>query len=311
MLAWASEAHVAVIPRGGGSGVCGGAGMPGGASRGRGGLGRARPVPAEPDHRRRPGLAGGDGRGGRARRPARGRPGRSRADRRPLPAVDRRLHRRRLDRGVLRGPGLRRIRGHRGRAARPGRGPAAGRHPPVPAGAAFGRRTRPAAAPGGFGGDACGGDRGDPGLPGPPGRLGLAGVRLRILPGAGQGAARRRARGDGRGRHPRLRRGRRPAQLRGARSHQRLRGAARLPGRARPGSRADAGGQETGGGQRPAAGRVVRPAGRLLRGALVAAPQRRGGHLRQHHGPRTCLRPGGDRGHLRGRRALVRRAAAL
>jgi len=32
VLAWASEAHVAVIPRGGGSGVCGGAAMPGGAA---------------------------------------------------------------------------------------------------------------------------------------------------------------------------------------------------------------------------------------------------------------------------------------
>jgi alkyldihydroxyacetonephosphate synthase len=31
VLAWASEVHVAVIPRGGGSGVCGGAAMPGGA----------------------------------------------------------------------------------------------------------------------------------------------------------------------------------------------------------------------------------------------------------------------------------------
>jgi alkyldihydroxyacetonephosphate synthase len=36
VLAWANEAHVAVIPRGGGSGVCGGAGMPGGAAAGAG-----------------------------------------------------------------------------------------------------------------------------------------------------------------------------------------------------------------------------------------------------------------------------------
>jgi alkyldihydroxyacetonephosphate synthase len=36
VLAWAGEAHVAVIPRGGGSGVCGGAGMPAGAAGGAG-----------------------------------------------------------------------------------------------------------------------------------------------------------------------------------------------------------------------------------------------------------------------------------
>jgi len=36
VLAWAGEAHVAVIPRGGGSGVCGGAAMPAGAAGGAG-----------------------------------------------------------------------------------------------------------------------------------------------------------------------------------------------------------------------------------------------------------------------------------
>ena len=71
-LAWANEAHVAVIPRGAGSGVCGGAAMPGEAAcpraarppgpppgrrgRCRSRLDRARPIPDEPGHRRRPGL---------------------------------------------------------------------------------------------------------------------------------------------------------------------------------------------------------------------------------------------------------------
>ena len=75
VLAWAGEAHVAVIPRGGGSGVCGGAGMPAGAAGGAGSvvldLSRMNQITAVD-----PVSAGGDGRGGRVRRPARGRPGR-------------------------------------------------------------------------------------------------------------------------------------------------------------------------------------------------------------------------------------------
>ena len=63
VLAWASQTSTAVIPRGGGSGVCGGAQAEAGSVV----LDLSR---MDQDHRRRPGIPDGKRPGRRARRPA-------------------------------------------------------------------------------------------------------------------------------------------------------------------------------------------------------------------------------------------------
>ena len=165
ILAWAWETGTAVIPRGAGSGVCGGAQAD---ARRR----RPRPVPDGPHRPRRPGIPDGRGAGRGARRPAGKGTGQARADHRPLPAVGRDLHRRRLDRRVVRRAGLHRVRRDRGRAARAHRGPAGRRDPALPAGPALGGRPGPEKTPHRLGGDARRRHRGDPRLPGSPRRPG-------------------------------------------------------------------------------------------------------------------------------------------
>ena len=181
-----------------------------------------------------PDLPDGRGPGRGARRPPRGGTGRKRPDHRPLPAVGRDLHRRRLDRRVVGRAGLHRVRRDRGRAARADRGPA-GRRDPAPApGAALGRRPGPEKTPHRLGGDARRRHRGDARLPGSPHGLGVAGLRLRRLHDPGRSPERRQASRDRRRRPARLRRDRRPAGLRRPEPHDRVRGAGRLPRPAGP-----------------------------------------------------------------------------
>ena len=135
-------------------------------------------------------------------------------------------------------------------------------------------------------------------------RLAVAGLRLPHVRRARRRPARRRARGDRGGHLPRVRPDRRPAELRAARPFQRVRGPARLPGRPAGPGRQD-------GGRRRGSRGGRHPARFVLRRPLVAAPQRRGGHLRQDHGARSRVRIRGRGGHDGGRGPVVRRAAAV
>ena len=78
-----------------------------------------------------------------------------------------------------------------------------------------------------------------------------------------------------------------------------------------PAGRSGAGRQEAGGHRDAKTRRGVGRARLPVRGALVGSPQRRGRYLRPDHGARPCVRRRDNRGHLRGRRAVVRRPAAV
>ena len=138
------------------------------------------------------------------------------------------------------------------------------------------------------------------------GWLGLAGLRLPRIRGPRHRAQGHPAGRDRRRRPARVRRDRRPAWLRGARPPRRVRRAGRVPGRP-----AGPGRQEARGRRDVQASRGLGRARRRVRGALVAAPQRRREHVRPDHGARARVRPGGDRGHHGGGRAVVRRPAAV
>ena len=228
ILAWASETGTAVIARGAGSGVCGGA------------QADARAVVLDLSRMDRIGPVDQESQTVEVQAGVRGdrleeELAKARPDHRPLPAVGRDLHRRRLDRRVVRRAGLHRVRRDRGRAARAHRGPA-GRRDPAPApGPALGGRPGPEKTPHRLGGDARRRHRGDPRLPGSPQGLGVAGLRFRRLHDDGRSPERRQASRNRCRRPARLRRDRRAAGLRRAEPHDRVRGAGRLPGRpARP-----------------------------------------------------------------------------